>query len=168
MIEGVNSAVANATLLKSNTEQAISVAQTPAQPVVQSSDEGVKAPVAPYVSPYIFVNTKFDTAVLQIRDSDTGDVIDQFPRETTLAARQRAESITSNQARVVEVDDLSQVENSSVAASRQRSNVASASLASVEAGPSSSLVASAQVASAALSAGASAGQPTSSGFSITA
>lgn len=44
----------------------------------------------PYVSPYVALDPRFKTAVLQIRDSDTGDVRDQFPSHAVLEARDRA------------------------------------------------------------------------------
>lgn len=50
-----------------------------------------ETPKAPYISPYVFVDVYFDKAVLQIRDSETGDVLTQFPAENQLEqARQRA------------------------------------------------------------------------------
>lgn len=55
-------------------------------------------PEAPYISPYISVDINYNKAVLQIRDSDTGDVLKQFPSESRLqqirqetAARQAEE-----------------------------------------------------------------------------
>ncbi len=47
------------------------------------------APQAPFVSPYISVDLNFNRAVLQIRDSDTGDVLRQFPSESRLEQIQR-------------------------------------------------------------------------------
>ncbi|MCB9988723.1 MAG: hypothetical protein H6868_05225 [Rhodospirillales bacterium] len=44
---------------------------------------------APYVSPYIHVDLNYDKAVLQIRDSDTGDVLNQFPSQKRLEALAR-------------------------------------------------------------------------------
>lgn len=82
MFEAVNSVISNAPLNRAVAEQASSV-RTPA-PELQRAE----APKAPFVSPYIFVDTNFDKAVLQIRDSDTGDVLRQFPSEETLASRQ--------------------------------------------------------------------------------
>jgi hypothetical protein len=84
MIEAVNAVVANASLLRGSAEQASvarSFAANPArvQEVIQ----------APYVSPFIYVDVNYDKAVLQIRDSDTGDVLKQFPSEQTMAIRSR-------------------------------------------------------------------------------
>jgi len=86
MIEAVNSVVSNAQLARVSTDQVATLNSFAAdQPAVESVARG---PVAPYVSPYVSVDTRFDTAVIQIRDSDTGDVLTQFPSEPTLQSRQ--------------------------------------------------------------------------------
>ena len=82
MLEAVNSVISNAPFLRPNAEQASSAR-------IALDEATVSAPQAPYVSPYIHVNNDYNKAVLQIRDSDTGDVLKQFPSEQTLAARQR-------------------------------------------------------------------------------
>lgn len=48
-----------------------------------------KVAQAPYISPYIHMDVNLDMAVLQIRDSDTGDVVRQIPSDATVEARQR-------------------------------------------------------------------------------
>ena len=83
MIEAVNSVISNAPLLRGNTEQVSSAR-------VELPETVSAGPQAPFVSPFVSVDFNFDTAVLQIRDSDTGDVIRQFPSESALQARQRA------------------------------------------------------------------------------
>lgn len=90
MIEAVNSAVANASLVRGSAEQLSSAG---AANVARARQEAQprELPVAPFVSPYIVVDVNFDKAVLQIRDGDTGDVVDQFPSRSSLEARQRAE-----------------------------------------------------------------------------
>lgn len=94
MLEAVNSVIANAPFLRQNAEQASS-----ARVAVEAST--IEAPQAPYVSPYIFINNDYDKAVLQIRDSDTGDVLKQFPSEQTLAARARQAQAESQATRRV-------------------------------------------------------------------
>lgn len=168
MIEAINTAIANAPLLRGNAEQASVLRSASNQTQVEQSQssETVKAP---YVSPYIFVNTKYNTAVLQIRDSDTGDVIDQFPRETTLQARQRAEQLSSVEPVVIETDDI----NGSASHSVQQilgdtAAVETVQQASINIGSrSGGNVAQAQIASAALNAGASTAQASTS-FSVLA
>ena len=82
MLEAVNSVISNAPFLRPTAEQASSAR-------IVLDEVSASAPQAPYVSPYIQVNNDYNTAVLQIRDSDTGDVLTQFPSEQTLATRQR-------------------------------------------------------------------------------
>lgn len=84
MIEAVNAVVANASLLRGSAEQASAARSFAANPArVQEVIQ------APYVSPFIYVDVNYDKAVLQIRDSDTGDVLKQFPSEQTMAIRSR-------------------------------------------------------------------------------
>lgn len=89
MIEAVNSAVANATVLRASADQVSASRQI--QPVqVALPEAGVELPQAPYISPYISIDMNYDKAVLQIRDSETGDVVQQFPTESRLAEIRRA------------------------------------------------------------------------------
>lgn len=85
MIEAVNSVISNATSLRQSAEQVASARSLAANP-----ERLQEVPQAPYISPFVHVDLNFDTAVLQIRDSDTGDVVNQFPSESTLRASQRA------------------------------------------------------------------------------
>ena len=114
MIEAVNSVLANAQVLRGNAGH---VAVEQALSVVSSDDDGeVTVPQAPFVSPYIAVDLDTNTAVLQIRDSDTGDVIRQFPSETRLQARQQEEvSQNVSAAPVVEAPTAPQVAQAQVA-----------------------------------------------------
>jgi len=86
MIEAVNSAVANASLLRTNGEQS---QQSRLSSIATSTDveARVELQLAPFVSPFIEMDTNFNKAVLQIRDSSTGEVQRQFPSETTMRAR---------------------------------------------------------------------------------
>ncbi len=98
MIEAVNSVLSNAPLVRGAVEQvnASRVAQ-PAADVSPKVDSAPPVILAPYVSPYIEVNTSYNKAVLQIRDSDTGDVIRQFPSESLLAQRAAEASLRAAQ-----------------------------------------------------------------------
>lgn len=87
MIEAVNSVIANASLLRGNTEQTDVTRSYAVNP--ESLQKAPSTPQAPYISPFIHVDTNYNKAVLLIRDSDTGDVVRQFPSESALEARQR-------------------------------------------------------------------------------
>ncbi len=185
MIEAVNAVISNATLLRNNAEQVAALRATPADTGAARQEMGT--PVAPYISPYIFINNQYNKAVLQIRDSDTGDVLREFPSETALEARARAESL--------EQQSLSRPSRTTLAEEREASvqtapsnarpggiqldsssfNVIQFSSADIAAPAASSApsapqprVAEAQIASAALSAGALSGQSLSAGVSVTA
>jgi len=98
MIEAVNSVLSNAPFTKAVVEQQSVVNSFAANParVQQATIQ------APYISLYIKVDTNFDKAVLQIRDSDTGDVVRQIPTESQLEAYRRAQS--SNAVRPAKVE----------------------------------------------------------------
>ncbi|MCK5285455.1 MAG: hypothetical protein KAJ86_07720 [Alphaproteobacteria bacterium] len=84
MIEAVNSVLSNASLLRGNAEQAAGMRSVDLE--TQSSVVVLKAP---YVSPYISLDLDYDKAVLQIRDSETGKIVCQYPSEKKLQ-QQRA------------------------------------------------------------------------------
>lgn len=90
MIEAVNSVVSNATLVRGAAEQ-----QSVTRSFAANPERVQEIPKAPFISPYIRVDTNFNKAVLQIRDSDTGDVIRQFPSESQLEAYRRAQASTA-------------------------------------------------------------------------
>lgn len=157
MIEASNSIVASAGALRGVVEQASvsrSYASNPAR--VQEAASTNELPKAPYISPYISVNLDYDKAVLQIRDSDTGDVVQQFPSESRLAAQQR------DLARDVVADDaggllLSDLPDAPIAGRevKQSSDVKSLDVVTVQQATSSVPANTVpQVAAAALSAGA--------------
>lgn len=87
MIEAVNSVISNAPLLRGNAEQASSAQSFAADE--NQVPEVSQAPRAPFLSLVTVVDTDFDTAVYAFRDSDTGDVLRQFPTEQRLAALAR-------------------------------------------------------------------------------
>lgn len=85
MIEAVNATLQNAALLRASAEQSSNADVFTANPArVQ------KVARAPSMSVYVDVN--YDTAVLQFRNSETRDVIDQIPSETLLQSRARDEA----------------------------------------------------------------------------
>lgn len=85
MIEAVNSTLQNASLLRASAGQVSAAESFAANPArIQ------KAGRAPYMS--VFVDINYDTAVLQFRNGETRDVIDQVPSETLLESRARDES----------------------------------------------------------------------------
>lgn len=83
MLEAVSTVLQNAPMIRGNAEQVSNAASFAANPTSVQ-----KVPQAPYISPYIHLDIDLG-AVLQIRDSDTGDVVRQIPSEATIEARQR-------------------------------------------------------------------------------
>ncbi len=89
MIEAVNSSLASTQVLRRSAEQlgardASSVHDV--VPTVPMAPDGAPEPLkAPYVSPYISIDLDSNKAILQIRDSDTGEVEQQFPTKSRLA-----------------------------------------------------------------------------------
>jgi hypothetical protein len=149
MIEAVNSVVANAALLRGNTDQSQqdrlnAIASNP-------NTERVKMALAPFVSPFIQVNNDYNKAVLQLRDSETGDVINQFPSETTMRARAAQAEIQSQE---VQVDTQ---DRSGSAATSTSSNLSATSgnesLQGALTQSASPRIAEAQIASSVLAAG---------------
>ncbi len=101
MIEAVNSVLQTAPFVRGNSDQTSNAESLAANPDrVQRA-----APRAPYISPYVFVDVNFDRAVLQLRNGETGDVVDQFPSEQQLEAqaRQQAARDAAREAAAAEV-----------------------------------------------------------------
>jgi hypothetical protein len=91
MIEAVNSVLSNAAYTKTAIEQ-----QSVAQSYAANPDRIQVAPQAPYISPYVHMDINFDKAVLQLRDSETGDVVRQIPTEGQLEAYKRAQAASTD------------------------------------------------------------------------
>lgn len=91
MIEAVNSVLSNAAYTKVAVEQ-----QSVVQSYAANPDRIQVAPQAPYISPYVHMDINFDKAVLQLRDSETGDVVRQIPTEGQLEAYKRAQAASAN------------------------------------------------------------------------
>lgn len=87
MIEAVNSVISNAAYTKAAIEQ-----QSVAQSFAANPDRVQVVPQAPYISPYVRMDINYDRAVLQLRDSATGDVVRQIPTESQLEAYKRAQA----------------------------------------------------------------------------
>lgn len=90
MIEAVNSVLSNGAASKNVAAQTSTAKSLSANP-----DKVQEAARAPYVSPYISVDRRTNQTVLQIRDSDTGDVVRQYPTQGQLKAYQTAQEITT-------------------------------------------------------------------------
>lgn len=134
-----------------------------------------EAPKAPYISPHISIDVAHNKAVLQIRDSDTGDVQQQFPTESRLAQISQAQAKLEQRQIVREADipDAPQQQQKNTV-SAPVPNVQAADIITVQDVTSSASanisLPSPQVAAAALSAGAQSAQPStaSTGVSVLA
>ena len=87
MIESVNSVVQSAPLTRADLQEVarqnnVRVQQEPPREIAR----------APFISPVIAVNVQYDTAVLEIRNASTGDVIDQIPSDPRLEAQLREQA----------------------------------------------------------------------------
>ena len=87
MLEAVNTVLQAAPLTKGYVEQASTAESFAANP-----DRVQKVAQAPYVSPYVYVDVNYNKAILQLRDGETGDVVQSFPSDTTLELRARDEA----------------------------------------------------------------------------
>lgn len=87
MIEAVNSVLSNAPIARAVVDQ-----QSVATSFAANPDRVQVVAQAPYISPYIHVDVNFDKAVLQIRDSETGDVVRTIPTEGQMEAYRRAQT----------------------------------------------------------------------------
>jgi hypothetical protein len=87
MIEAVNSVVSNAPLVRIAADQVNVARSFAANPDRVQEAAGANLPKAPYISPFISWDTDYGKAVLQIRDSQSGEVVTQFPSETRLRAQ---------------------------------------------------------------------------------
>lgn len=173
MIESSNSITINTAQLRGGAEQ-VSSAQSLMSKI--STQPVSDAPKAPYISPYIALDYNYDRAVLQIRDSETGDVVQQFPTESRLAELRRSqqaleiESLRSVVPDAAPVQDRSQnIDALSAAESNiaPQVNIASVQESSVSSAPKSAPPA--HVAVAALAATSQAGKaPTTTSVSVLA
>lgn len=161
MIEAVNSVLANASLSRGSAAQASTAAKIDL--------EAPAAPKAPYISPHIVVDASANKAVIQIRDSDTGDVLTQFPSESRIRAIQAEQSLQAAQA--ARQDSLTGAEPSpSPSATAPAAPVPSfdaGAIATLQA-PQGVSTSDIQQATVAFSAGASAGSQSTASVNVTA
>lgn len=162
-----------------NSQQAVAALQQ-GQLVQQNNVEAQEltrpeAPVAPFISPYIAFDVNFDTAVLQIRDSNTGDVLRQIPTERSLELRQIVQRRQNAPDPVQALQQEAPTADASAEVARSQQPVNNVSfeasvVAAQAASPDSptSTAGSTQVAIAALSAGAQSGQSAASAVNVTA
>jgi hypothetical protein len=105
MLEAVNSVISNASLVRAQAEQTSSARSLTANP------ESVQVvPQAPYISPYIKIDVNYDTAVLAMRDRDTGDFLTTIPSDTRLEAQARDAARQAEQALARPAPETSQPE----------------------------------------------------------
>ncbi len=110
MIEAVNSVLSNASNVRASVEQNSTARSQSANP-----DKTQEAAKTPYVSPYISIDSQSNRAVLQIRDSNTGDVVAQYPSEGQLKAYQSAQRLSAQADKAEEqaTQQTSPIENNS-------------------------------------------------------
>lgn len=92
MIEAVNSVLSNAATTLRVAEQ-----QSTSRSLSANPNKVQEVAKTPYVSPYISIDRQSNRAILQIRDSDTGDVVRQFPTEGQLKAYRTAQEFSERQ-----------------------------------------------------------------------
>jgi hypothetical protein len=110
MIEAVNSVLASAPLLRQNAEQ-----QSGAQ--ASSSPEAVREILkAPYLD-VVRLDVDYDTAVLVLRDSQSGDAVQQIPNEEALIKNKRLAETSERANEVREVQEVQDGEGTQVSAS---------------------------------------------------
>jgi hypothetical protein len=81
MIEAANSVLQTAPAVRTVAEQASSNLESFAANPARTQKVVIQAP---YVSPYIAIDTDYNRAVLQLRNGETGDVTDQYPSRSRL------------------------------------------------------------------------------------
>jgi hypothetical protein len=94
MIEGIN-----ASLVSTQASRVAAEAVTTAKSYAANPDKIQQAPIAkPYISPFVKVDANAEIrAVLQLRDSNSGEVIRQFPTDRQLQAFARSQEILNAQ-----------------------------------------------------------------------
>ncbi|MAZ76791.1 MAG: hypothetical protein CMH31_05765 [Micavibrio sp.] len=106
MIEAVNSVLSNASLSRGAAEQ-----QSASRSYAANPEKIQESARVPYISNYISVDAKYQKAVLQIRDSDTGDVVRQFPTESQLKAYRTAQEFVDRAEQLKSEDTTTPVLN---------------------------------------------------------
>lgn len=93
MIEAVNSILSNASVTRVVAEQ-----QSTARSYAANPDKIQEAAKAPYLSQHIALDSRYNKAILQVRDTNTGDVLRQFPTEGQLKAYRTAQQFSDRRA----------------------------------------------------------------------
>jgi len=152
MVDAVTATVANTSLNRDAVVQNQRVAEA-----LQAGRPNV--PVAPFISPFIALDGASNTAVIQIRDSDTGDVLTQFPSESRIQALQREQALLAAQRNNTPDVSIPEQETVSQSAPTTGATFDAQSIDTIQqsAAPSTPSVAQAQLASAALAAAPSSG-----------
>lgn len=99
MIEAVNSVLSNASSTRAAVEQQSTTRTTAVNP-----DKVQETAKTPFVSPYISLDRSSNRAVLQIRDSDTGDVLRQYPTESQLRAYRNAQETSGRSEQTIGIN----------------------------------------------------------------
>ena len=94
MIEAVNSVLSNVSANRGAIEQQTATRNLAANPDRIQEVATRKAPVA---GTAISIDRSSNRAVLQVRDTDTGDVVRQFPTEGQLKAYRQAQEFSERQ-----------------------------------------------------------------------
>jgi hypothetical protein len=95
MLDAVTSSAMTAGFAKVETDKVSPVSRSVSDiaPVKNTASQ------APYYSPYVFVDSNYDKAILAIRDNNTGSVTQQYPSPNQIRAYQRAQAaLTSDPA----------------------------------------------------------------------
>ena len=165
MIEAVNSVLANASLSRGSAAQVSTAAK--------ANLEAPTLPQAPFISPRIALDARANKAVIQIRDSDTGDVLTQFPSESRIRAIQAEQALQAAQS--ARQDTLTGAGDLPQQATSEPQQPSAAPVQSFDAGAIATLQApqgvstsDIQQATVAFSAGASAGAQPSTSVNVTA
>ena len=96
MIESVNSVVQSTPITRADLQEFVR------ENSVQLQAEVREPARAPFISPVIAVNVEYDTAVLEIRNSSTGDVIEQIPSDPRLEAQLREQARLDTQREIAQ------------------------------------------------------------------
>ena len=121
MIEAVNSALASAGTVKAEVSNALAPKSYASNP-----DRIQEVSPAPYTSTKIRFDNDFDKAVLEFRDTDTGNVVSQTPSKQQLQAYRKSTTDST-----IEVKDARAAQDAE--ATKQEAKVAEKAEADVEA-----------------------------------
>lgn len=104
MLDAITSSALNAGYARVETDK-VSVARS----VDTTAPIKNTASSAPYYSPYIFVDSNYDKAILAIRDNNTGSVTQQYPSPNQIRAYQRAQAALTSDPAVFTPEDTVEV-----------------------------------------------------------